>query len=273
MEPDQKYAAVGLFVLLGLAGLVVMGLWLNGALARQNTQCFVMRFDGSVGGLSQGSTITYRGVGVGTVERIRINPQNDAQILVRALLVDNTPIHPNTVAQLKPQGVTGASYIELDLMEGETRTGTPAKRAEGCRIIATRPSGIAQIVSTLPQILDKAMQVADRLSAVLDTSNTAHISAALANLNTLTATLSSQSQAVGPDLRDAAQALRASMDNLNRMTHALENNAQGNVQALQATVRETGAAMREIKTLAEELRRNPRRLILTPEVREERVPQ
>jgi phospholipid/cholesterol/gamma-HCH transport system substrate-binding protein len=271
MEPDQKFAAVGLFVVLSALGLVGFSLWLSGRLANQDKACYVMRFDNSVAGLSQGSTITFRGVGVGQVQSIRINPRNDAQILVRAALEQRTPIKPNTVAQLKPQGVTGASYIELDLGQGVTGSGQPLGHDDSCKVIVTLPSGIEQIVNMLPRILDQTLEVTQRLSDLLGQGNVQNVSETLANLNALTGEMRKVTAQVGPQLTSATTQLNAAMANLNKVTASI-NQGGGSLQDLQDTVRQARAAAEEVKTLAQDVRTNPRRILNAPVVKEEQVP-
>lgn len=272
MEPDQKYAGVGLFVIITVAGLLGFTLWINGYMERQNKECFLMRFNNSVAGLSQGSAITFRGVNIGQVEGIRISPTDSTQILVRAFVDERTPIHPNTVAQLKPQGITGASYIELDVRPGRTPTVKPSTRFENCRTIETLPSNIEQIVNTLPQILNKTLLVADRLAQVLDDENSTNFKNVLTNMNTLTKQLNETTKTLGPDMKAAMTEMRASMEKLNRLAGKLDGGADGNIQGLQEAVRQTTAAMAEVKRLTESLRVNPQRTLFTPDVNEEKIP-
>lgn len=270
MEPNQKYVAAGLFVLVG--GLVFVGvcIWLQDMWANRGKACYVMRFDNSVAGLSQGSPITLRGVRVGQVENIRINPSNDEQILVRAALDEKTPIKPSTIATLKSQGITGASYIELDFSEGETRSGREVRNGE-CRLIATRPSSVAEIVDRLPRILDNALEVTERLSKVFGDTNMQNISSTLANLSQLTGELGKASQSFGPQLEKASAQLGAAMENLNRLTGQLENKGT-TAQTLQETIRQAQGTLVEMRALTEEIRANPRRVLLAPTVNEVKVP-
>ncbi|TKW61381.1 MAG: MCE family protein [Blastochloris viridis] len=271
MEPNQKYATVGAFLIITIVAFVAICVWLQGALANRDKACYVMRFDNSVAGLSQGSTITFRGVGVGQVESIRINPRNDAEILVRAALDKQTPIKASTVATLKPQGITGGSYIELDLKNGETRSGQPMGKDEECRLITTLPSGIDQIVNRLPQILDNALVVTQRLSDLLDTGNVENVNGTLANLNKLTEDLSKASSELGPQLEQAGSQLTAAMENLNKMSKQFESNGS-TAASFQQTIRDAQSTIEEVKALTEEIRSNPRRMLLTPKVNEVKVP-
>lgn len=271
MEPKQKFAAVGLFLILGAAALVGLSLWLQKSFADKGTACYFMRFDNSVAGLSQGSVITFRGVSVGTVKGIRINPHDDKQILVRAALDSRTPIRPGTIARLKPQGITGASYIELDINDNETRSGQPFRNGN-CKLIATEPSGIDQIVNRLPQILDKALLVTERLERLLGDENMANISGTLANLNSLTGELSRTSEDLGPQLKGAAEQLNGAMSNINSLTGSLDGGG-ATAASLQDTLRQAQATLSEMKDLAEGLRSDPQRVLLAPKVNEVKVPR
>lgn len=271
MEPKQKFAAVGFFLITTSLTLVGLSVWLQGSLAHRDKACYIMQFDNSVAGLSQGSPITFRGVGVGQVQTIRINPVNDAQILVQAALDKQTPIKPNTIASLKPQGITGSSYIELNVKEGETRSGQLTHEEGSCRLIVTVPSDIEQIVNRLPQILDNALLVTQRLSTLLDKDNAENVRATLANFNALSSELSKTSGALSPQLQQATTQLQAAMTSLNRLSSQLEN--KGNTaESLQSTMRQTQDTLGEVKSLAETLRTNMRRTLLAPTVHEVKVP-
>ncbi len=270
MEPNQKYMAAGLFVLAGSLTFIGLCIWLQDAFANRGKACYVMRFDNSVAGLSQGSSISLRGVKVGQVENIRINPSNDEQILVKAALDEKTPIKPNTVAILKPQGITGASYIELDFLENESRSGQPV-RAAGCKLIATRPSSVAEIVDRLPRILDNALVITERLSSIFDDNNLRNVSSTLANLNQLTDELNKAGRTLGPQLEGIAVQLNDAMENLNRLMSQIENSGT-TAQTLQETIRQAQGTLGEMKALTEEIRTNPRRVLLAPTVNEVKVP-
>ncbi len=272
MEPDQKYAGIGLFVIVTVAGLLGFALWINGYLERKDKVCYLMRFNNSVAGLNQGSAITFRGVNIGQVDGIRISPNDNTQILVRAFVDERTPIHANTMAQLKPQGITGASYIELDVKPGPKPTVRPSTRFENCHTIETLPSNIEQIVNTLPRILDRTLDVANRLSEVLDAENTANFKQVLVNMNALVKKLDQTATTLGPDMKQAMEEMRKSMENLNRLSGKLDTSADGNIQGLQEAVRQTTAAMAEVKRLTESLRVNPQRTIFSPDVNEEKIP-
>lgn len=67
----------------------------------------------SVAGLNVESPVKFRGVEVGNVSEISIDPNNSEIIRVQIEVKPNTPIKQDSLAILTAQGITGLSYIEL----------------------------------------------------------------------------------------------------------------------------------------------------------------
>ena len=74
METRANHLAVGIFVLAVVAGLFGFVLWLGRSAGERDVARYAILFEGSVSGLATSSTVRYRGVPVGRVEDIRIDP-------------------------------------------------------------------------------------------------------------------------------------------------------------------------------------------------------
>jgi phospholipid/cholesterol/gamma-HCH transport system substrate-binding protein len=92
---DRAYAvATGVFLVAAIAMLLVTAYWLTGADPDRRPYVIVSPY--SVAGLPVGSEILYRGVPAGRVERIRIAPEDPAQVLVDVAIDPHVPVLRST---------------------------------------------------------------------------------------------------------------------------------------------------------------------------------
>ncbi|MFW6021235.1 MAG: outer membrane lipid asymmetry maintenance protein MlaD [Guyparkeria sp.] len=104
---------VGLFVLAGIAALMVMALqWSNFGTSRVSGYEITARFD-NVGGLSVQSPVKLAGLTIGRVESIEIHPDT-FQAEVRMVIddqYDNLPT--DSFANIYTAGLLGSQYVEI----------------------------------------------------------------------------------------------------------------------------------------------------------------
>ena len=86
--------------------LTGLGLW-------EERWTYFIEFSESVSGLEQGAPVKLRGVRVGTVDAIRVDPENVEVVEVRVKVDGGTPIKTDTKAYINMQGITGLKFIEL----------------------------------------------------------------------------------------------------------------------------------------------------------------
>src|SRR5204863_447874 len=112
MENRAYALAAGLFTVLLAVALVAAGLWFR----RDDVRFaqYVVTTTSSVSGLKAEAPVRYRGVDVGRVEAIKIEPGASGRIHVRIGVQEDTPITKSTYAQLGYQGVTGLAYVSLN---------------------------------------------------------------------------------------------------------------------------------------------------------------
>jgi phospholipid/cholesterol/gamma-HCH transport system substrate-binding protein len=262
MEIRASYLLVGAVVLVLLAGLAAFSVWLVGADVDRNVAVYEIVFAGSVSGLPEGGQVLYRGIPVGRVADIRIDPDNVEQVLVTVELEKGTPIKEDTVATLEMQGITGIAYVQL---RGGTEASAPLV-ATGDRParIASRPSALEQVFESTPELLVHAVVVADRLTRLLSDDNIAQISAAIDHVARVTGTLAAHDDdldaflagagSAGPRIADLTDELVLLTADLRDLTAKLDQRFAGVGDDLVATLTELQGAAGQLDGLVGDLR-------------------
>ena len=113
MQSKVNYALVGLFAIVLGAFLVGVGFWLTLGGDKTVYDRYLVYFRESVAGLNPKATVGYRGVQVGRVESIRLDPETPDRVEVVLGIERGTPIRRDTIATLSTRGLTGVATIEL----------------------------------------------------------------------------------------------------------------------------------------------------------------
>ncbi len=191
MPAAKTYFKLGIFVLLGVAGLVATALALGIRSLRADTIDYHTYFDESVQGLEVGAPVKYRGVSVGSVAAAEIAPDRRHVDVTLALevgkvrhlgLAEPVPgrpdahiaVPPDLRAQLGSQGITGVKFVNLDFFDPKTNpvpelSFTPAENTipAAASLMKSLEDSLVRTLDQLPGVLD-GMQVAlGRIDEVL----------------------------------------------------------------------------------------------------------
>jgi phospholipid/cholesterol/gamma-HCH transport system substrate-binding protein len=228
VETRANYVFVGFSVLGAIAAIVVFVFWLGRSQLSKNEDIYHTYFTGSVTGLSSGSPVRYRGVPVGTVGYIAIDPNNIERIRVTLKLRPKTPIKVDTVASLETAGITGGAYVELS---GGTNAAPLLVSQNGeVPVIRSENSGLQSALDEAPKLIAKLNTLADQANALLSDQNVKAISTTFDHLNSLSANL----DALGPDAKETVA-------NLNKLTTDLNKQLPG----LLDTLKQDGASIKD----------------------------
>lgn len=188
METRAGYVLVGAFVLVLFLGGLGLAIWFGDVRLDQDVREYRIEFDGSVGGLTVGSPVRYRGVPVGSVTDIRIDPSNVERIVVAVEIDAAMPIKSDMYATLESQGLTGVGFIQI---QGGTRDSAPLLRAEDSRppVIPSRASRLEKVFQSAPEIADQLVVLIARLQGFLSDENRDALHSILGNLATVSAAL------------------------------------------------------------------------------------
>ena len=221
METRASHIAVGTFVLVLLVGLIGFLVWISKFRTEDNLARYDILFEEAVTGLELDSNVRYRGVPVGRVRDIRIDPQNIERIRVTIEVRNDTPVKSDTKATLEMQGLTGGIYVLLN--EGtQTAADLPKTTTAPYPEIGSRRSALAQIFQGAPELIAKGSLLLDKATLLFDEENRTAIKKILSNVESLTATLNSQSGGLEKLLTDATTAV----ENIGGMSREFEGLAK-----------------------------------------------
>jgi len=150
---------IGLFVTIGASIGLIAVIWLGAFKYFEKGDTYVTFFNESVQGLQADSAVKYRGVEVGRVERIRVAP--DSRLIEVVMKINlRGDLEREYVAQLKAAGITGIVFIELNRKEpGEPDLSPQITFASEYPIVASKPSDITQILSSVQEILEAIKKI------------------------------------------------------------------------------------------------------------------
>lgn len=180
MESRAHAIAAGLFTLLLGVAVVIAAMWLSGDTYEK--VYYVLESRTPVTGLFEQAGVRLRGVDVGKVTDIRFDSGNPQVIVIRIGIQSGTPITRGTYAEIRPQGVTGLSYIMLD-DTGKNPEPLPPSGARDTARIAVRPTLLENLFAASEAALGDVREVAQRVSAVLSDENRERLGQALAGLS------------------------------------------------------------------------------------------
>jgi len=206
MTSKTNYAMVGAFVLLLSAALIWGILWIGAGGPPKRVDYYLVYMTESVSGLNVDAPLKYRGVDVGKVVDIQIDPKNSERIRLLLQVERGTPVTRDTAATLEYQGLTGIADINLS---GSNAASPPLQRPPGEEfpVIASRPSLFARLDSTMSDLLANLIQSSANINALLKEENLNYISRSIENAATLTTALAAQSDTLDGAIADLAGTL------------------------------------------------------------------
>ena len=288
METKANYVLIGAFTLaISIFGLL-FALWAANWSSEREWNNYRIVFDEAVTGLFDGGSVRYNGINVGTIQALRLAPNDPRKVIADVRINAETPIKVDTHAKISQDGLTGPTFIQLSGGSPNAALLVPGESDER-PVIATEPSA-------LQNIADTANRLVTRMDQVLSDENVRRISASLDNIEKLTGSVASQRQDLGQlivNAREATEELKstlvtthgavdrldrdviarmpAMMDKLDRTLSQLEstaNNANGMIAENRAPLangmQQLGPTLTELRSLVRDLRRVAGRLDSNP---------
>lgn len=179
MMSKSDKARLGVFLL--ITGVLILGVLaaFAGLKIWDTGDSYVLYSRDTVNGLNVGSQVKLRGVLVGTVREMQIDPENIERIKIDVSLKDGTPIMQDTRAVIASQGLTGLRYIDLN------GGSAGSKRLEPGQEILTEPGLIGKLSNRAEDITDHTDQMILEISKVASTENRQRVERILAKSESL----------------------------------------------------------------------------------------
>jgi phospholipid/cholesterol/gamma-HCH transport system substrate-binding protein len=166
METDNHYFVEGLFIIGGAIAAAFFAVWLVGSGHRDDV-LYRIRFSESVSGLSVGDPVKFRGVDVGTVKVITLDPADPRVVQVDVRLRKDAPVKTDTKAMLKLKGITGTEFIELSGGSPNAPLLVAATREGQVPEIASEKGTLTAVLDLLPKLLEKFSGIENQVSKVV----------------------------------------------------------------------------------------------------------
>ena len=239
METKANYVLIGAFTILVAVFGLLFALWAAKYSADKSFQQYYVIFNEPVTGLTEGGSVQYNGISVGTIEELSLNPRDPRQVRARLKLEASAPVKVDTKAKLSQAGITGSPFIQLT-------GGSP----NAPRLVSNDPDTIPVITtepSALQNIADTASKLVGRLDKVLSEENIRHIENTLTNLDNITAALGDETQkeelrALISNARLASEQLNATLKSANGAVASIDRELPGLLRKLDGTLNRLDSA-------------------------------
>jgi phospholipid/cholesterol/gamma-HCH transport system substrate-binding protein len=166
METDQRYFFEGLFIIGFSVAAAFFAMWL-GSPGRHDDVLYRIHFQDSVSGLAIGDPVKFRGIDVGTVKSLDIDPDDSRLVQVDLRLRKETPVKTDTRASLTLKGITGVVYIELSGGDPAAKTLLSITPPDQVPEIASEKVGLKAMLDNLPRVVDKFSAIEDQVKKVV----------------------------------------------------------------------------------------------------------
>ncbi|NLB56931.1 MAG: MCE family protein [Gammaproteobacteria bacterium] len=224
METRANYVLIGAFTIAVAVFGLLFALWAAKFASDRSWQEYAVVFNEPVTGLTEGSSVQYNGIAVGTVQSLQLSPDDPREVIASLRVDARAPVKSDTQARLSITSLTGPPIIQLT-------GGSP----EAPRLVDTTDREVPIIPtasSALQNIADTASRMVERLDGLLSEENISSIENTLANLENATAAFGDRREDISALLQSAREASEQLEQTLASANSAIEGFDRNFVQEL-----------------------------------------
>src|SRR5688572_4205858 len=216
METKANYVLIGAFTLVVTLFLLLFALWAAKYSSEKDWRHYGVVFNEPVTGLTEGSPVLYNGIAVGTIDALRLAPDDPRRVLATIRIQASTPVKTDTRAKISTPSLTAPPVIQL--------TGGSPNAPRLADVDGNEIPIIQTEASALQNIADTAQKLVSRVDDLLSDENVKRISNSLANIEAMTGAIGGQRE----DLRTMIISARRSSEQLEK-TLATTNRAMTDI--------------------------------------------
>jgi phospholipid/cholesterol/gamma-HCH transport system substrate-binding protein len=213
METRPYSLAVGLFVIILLISGLLFVLWFSRFEMGDDKRSYMIHFKGSVSGLRINETVRFHGIPIGSVKRIFVDPETISAVKVKVSIDKPELIREDSLASIEAQGLTGFSFIQII---GGSPSSPLLKAKPGQRhpVIASRPSNIEMLFTSVPQILNNIQDLSQKLNHLFNEKNVEFLGQTFESFSKITGQFSQEKWNV-------QSLIKKTEKNLDHLTHVI----------------------------------------------------
>jgi len=265
METKANYLMIGGFVLGVLALAFIFVFWMTN-LSGGGKRYFIV-FDGSVAGLTTGSSVGFNGIKVGEVQSMQLDPADARKVQVLISVHADTPVRENSHAGMQSLGLTGGTGIQIS-------AGTPdspflvASAENPIPVIAADRGGGQGLLDAAPAVMNNANALLVRLNDLV-AENQESIHKTLTNVENVTTMLDQRKGDISKTITNVQEGAQSFKDLSGKLEVSLGDNLDSLTRTAKDSLQEFGNFMREgrraaatLNSVLEKFEANPKSFLL-----------
>ena len=193
METKANYVLIGAFTSLASLFILMFALWAAKFSSDREWQEYSVVFDEPVTGLTEGASVLYNGISVGTVKTLRLAANDPRRVSARIRLYADAPVKVDTRAKIATPSLTATPIIQLTGGSPNAQLLRVVDKSEA-PLIRTEPSA-------LQNIQDTANKLVQRVDTLVSDDNIARITASLQAIQDVTGTVAAERAQIAMLLR------------------------------------------------------------------------
>jgi phospholipid/cholesterol/gamma-HCH transport system substrate-binding protein len=251
MERRAHYTLVGLTVCLVIALFCSFLYWVSRRGDDHDYNFYQIMFRKfSLSGLQVNSYVTMRGIPVGSVLSLRVSQDDIEEIKVVIKVHHTTPIKVDTRAVIERNLLTGLATVDLIGSSKESAYLMSDGKHAMLEIPEGRAPPLAALQEGIPSLIERLNRAADGLIKISSDENIASLSAALMNIEKLSANLVITSEKLPKLLEQADLTLKNISNTSNTISDESKKSLESFRNELRAVSRSLSDASRAIENVA-----------------------